>query len=95
MLPIEEDALLVGEREDLIEVLRMRFGEAPGDIIQHIYTIDQLDTLQRLILVAANAESWAVFMEEMQAGSEAFRIVGDRFNPLLQMTTKKGDLFIE
>jgi hypothetical protein len=74
--------MLVQDREDLIALIRMRFGEPPSETIDVIYGIERLDTLQRLILVAANAPEWAVFMEELRSGGESFKIVGEQFNPI-------------
>ncbi|MBP1933566.1 hypothetical protein [Ammoniphilus resinae] len=82
MFSFEKDAMLVNDREDLIAVLRMRFGDIPGEMIEEIYQIDDMNTLQRLILAAANAVSWSVFKEEMQAGNESFRLLGEGFNPI-------------
>jgi len=82
MFSFEKDAMLVDDREDLIAVLRMRFGDIPGEMIEEIYQIDDMNTLQRLILAAANAVSWSVFKEEMQAGNDSFRLLGEGFNPI-------------
>jgi hypothetical protein len=89
MLPIESDAQLVDDREDLIAVLRMRFGDIPGEMIEQIYEIGDMNTLQRLILAAANASSWNVFLDEMQAGEDSFRLVGEDFNPMKELLNGK------
>ncbi|MFD2682246.1 hypothetical protein [Bacillus seohaeanensis] len=89
MLPIESDAQLVNDREDLIAVLRMRFGDIPGEMIEQIYEISDMNTLQRLILAAANASSWNVFLDEMQAGEDSFRLVGEDFNPMKELLNGK------
>lgn len=80
--------MLVDDREDLIVVLRMRFGEVSGKLIEKIYGISDMNTLQRLILAAANASCWDVFKEELQAGDDSFRLLGEEFNPLKE--TPKG-----
>jgi hypothetical protein len=77
----EEEADLVQDREDLLSILRMRFGEMSPDVVQSIYEISDLNTIERLILVAANAPTNKVFLEELQEEG-SFRIVGERFNPL-------------
>jgi hypothetical protein len=82
MFELKNDAMLIDDREDLIAVLRMRFGDIPGDMIQHIYDISEYSTLQALILAAANAPSWNTFLEEFKMGNETFRLVGENFNPL-------------
>lgn len=74
--------MLVDDREDLIAVLRMRFGVISGEIIEKIYQIDDMNTLQRLILTAANAANWGVVLEELQAGDDSFRLLGEEFNPI-------------
>ncbi|ULT59317.1 hypothetical protein L1999_12635 [Neobacillus drentensis] len=82
MFSFESDALLVDDREDLIALLQIRFGAIPGEMIEDIYAIDDMNALQRLILSAANAASWPVFLEEFHSDRKAYRLVGDNFNPL-------------
>ncbi|EEM58308.1 MULTISPECIES: hypothetical protein [Bacillus cereus group] len=82
MFSFETDAMLVNDREDLIAVLRMRFGEISGGIIEKIYDINDMNSLQRLILAAANAMNWNVFLEELQASEYSFRLLGEEFNPV-------------
>ncbi|WP_405102948.1 hypothetical protein [Oceanobacillus sp. FSL H7-0719] len=82
MFQFEENAGFVQDREDLLSVLRMRFGDLNPGVIESVYELNDLDTLERLILVAANAPSLKVFLEELEEGSESFRIIGDRFNPI-------------
>jgi hypothetical protein len=91
LFSFETDALLVADREDLIALLQMRFGSISGDMIAKIYEIGDMHTLQHLILSAANAADWNIFLEEFNAGKEAFRLVGENFNPLRdQLTGGKG-----
>nr|WP_099361071.1 hypothetical protein [Fredinandcohnia onubensis] len=93
MFSMENDAMLIDDREDLIAVLRMRFGDIPGKMIEEIYEIQDMSTLQRLILAAANASSWKVFLEEFQAGTQSFRLVGEDFNPLANILKgRDGDI---
>lgn len=82
MFFFEKESEVVDDREDLIAVLRMRFDDVPAEIIEQIYEIDDYHILQRLILAAANAASWKVFLEEMQSGKDSFRILGEGFNPI-------------
>ena len=86
-----DDPMVIQDREDLIAVLRMRFGEAPGEIIQQIYEINEMDQLQRLILAAANASSWEVFLEEFQQPEDSFRIVGEQFDPIRNFQARTSD----
>lgn len=88
MFSFENDAMLVQDREDLIALVRMRFGTIPSQVIEKIYAIDALDTLERLILTAANAQTFEIFLEELEEGNEAFKITGERFNPVPKT---KGD----
>jgi hypothetical protein len=90
LFSFEDDAMLIEDREDLIAVLRMRFGSVPPETIELIYEMDQLETLERLILVAANAPSLSIFHEEIQEGQGNFRIMGERFNPI-EGLTKRGE----
>jgi hypothetical protein len=77
-----QNRLLENDREELLALLRIRFGDIPPEVASDIRRIDRLDTLQRLFLIAANAADWRVFLEELQAGEESFRLVGERFSPL-------------
>lgn len=72
------------DRADLLAVLELRFNAVPERIQTQIAGIQDAAVLERLILVAANAESWNVFVEELQAGAAAFRMIGEQFNPLGQ-----------
>jgi hypothetical protein len=81
-MPRNQDELwLKQDREDLLALLDIRFGNVPAEVVQAIERIDRTDTLQRLILVAANAASWSVFTEELAAGDDAFKLTGERFSP--------------
>jgi len=82
LFSFEKESMLVEDREDLLAVLQMRFGRVSGELIQKIYGISDGDTLQRLILAAANAHSFEVFLEELEMGQASFRLVGEDFNPL-------------
>lgn len=91
MFQFEEDAGLVQDREDLISVLKMRFGTIPSEVIEDIYGLNDLETLERLILAAANAPSFTIFLEELAEGTGTFRLVGERFNPL-HSNMERGDI---
>ncbi|WML44413.1 hypothetical protein [Neobacillus sp. PS3-40] len=90
MFVYEDEAMLVQDREDLIALLRMRFGTISPEVIDSIYKISQLDTIERLILVAANAGNLRIFLEEMQEGEDSFRILGDRYNPIENLIKRSG-----
>lgn len=82
--PAIEESWLAQDQADLLAVLEMRFGDIPEGVIQQVRTLDDSNTLQRLILVAANAPTWEEFYTELLAGPEAFRLVGERFDPFRQ-----------
>lgn len=90
MFQFEEEANLVEDREDIIQILNMRFGVVAPQIIHSIYQITSLDTIERLILVAANCDSFETFKEELDEGDGNFKILGERFNPL-EYVLEKGD----
>ncbi|MBB6446371.1 hypothetical protein [Bacillus benzoevorans] len=92
MFAFESEVMLVQDREDLIAVLQMRFGNITGAMIEEVYAIDDLHTLQRLILAAANSADWHVFLEEFYAGNNSIRIVGENFNPLRDLLKGRGDI---
>ncbi|ADG06363.1 hypothetical protein [Kyrpidia tusciae] len=70
------------DRRDLLDVLKLRFGPVPETIRRAIEKVDDPDTLERLILVAANVPTRNLFVHELGEGTKAFRIVGETFNPI-------------
>ncbi|QKY69153.1 hypothetical protein [Lentibacillus sp. CBA3610] len=82
MFLFEDEANIVQDREDLLSILKMRFGDIPPKIIEAIYDVKSYETLERLILVASNVPNFKVFLEELEEGEGSFRILGDRFNPI-------------
>lgn len=92
MFSFQSEALLVDDREDLIAILQMRFGSIPGELIEDIYSINDMDSLQHLILSAANAANWHVFLEEFNSGRDSFRLLGENFNPLRDMMKERDEL---
>lgn len=91
MFIFEEEAEIGQDREDLIQLLNMRFGSAVSpEILETIYQLNDFETIERLILVAANAPAFEVFLEELEEGQGSFKIVGERFNPI-DMVRKSGD----
>ncbi|WP_040204600.1 hypothetical protein [Neobacillus jeddahensis] len=92
MFSFESDALLVNDREDLIAILQMRFGSIPGEMIEDIYSIEDMNSLQRLILSAANAANWNVFLEEFHSGETSYRLLGENFNPLRDLMEGRVEL---
>ncbi|GGJ85160.1 hypothetical protein GCM10007063_04620 [Lentibacillus kapialis] len=82
MFLFEDEANIVDDREDLLAILKMRFGDIPPKIVEAIYDINAYETLERLILVASNVPSLKIFIEELEEGEGSFRILGDRFNPI-------------
>ncbi|MCC2683611.1 MAG: hypothetical protein K0R75_510 [Paenibacillaceae bacterium] len=77
-----EEEMLAQDREEVLAVLQIRFDNVPEHVERLIRGIRELDRLQRLILVAANAADLTVFIEELQESEDSFRLLGDRFNPL-------------
>jgi hypothetical protein len=90
MNSMNNEAMLIDDREDLITVLQMRFGSLPEEMIHQIYEIGDYHILQRLILAAANAANWDVFLEEFKAGEDSFRLLGEDFNPLGDFLKGRG-----
>ena len=70
------------DREDLRAILTMRFGAVPPAVREHIEACHDLETLERLVLVAANVPTWEVFLAELRSASDDFKVVGERFDPL-------------
>ncbi|HET7521845.1 MAG TPA: hypothetical protein VFJ73_00835 [Bacillales bacterium] len=82
MLKEQLDEMLATDRQDLHAVLTMRFGPIPDDVCKEIEAIDSTDTLERLILVAANVPAWSVFVTELREGKNAFKLTGQSYDPL-------------
>ena len=74
-------ALLQADRDDLLEVLTIRFGAVPEDMRARIAVCNNQETLERLILVAANVPDWATFLKDFDAGPNAFKMVGASYEP--------------
>ena len=82
MFDFEDEAMLVQDREDLIAVLRLRFGFVPPEVITKIYEISEMSEIGRLIITGANVPTWELFMKDLDGHKGAFRIAGDHYNPL-------------
>lgn len=80
--PITDD-----DRFDLIALLEMRFGDVPSDVMDTVSAIDDFSQIDHLILVAANAAGWNEFLSEIH--QPGFRIVGQGFDPLSQVSRAK------
>jgi hypothetical protein len=74
-------AFLQSDREDLLTVLTLRFGSVPESVHAHIAACDNAATLERWILVAANVPDWVSFLNDLDAGPQAFRLVGASYEP--------------
>lgn len=60
--------------DDLLEVLARRFGPPSRDLVAAVRALTDVQQIDRLILVAANAPDLDVFRQEMAYGSRAFRV---------------------
>lgn len=74
-------ALLAADRDDLLEVLTIRFGAVPEALRARIAVCNNSSTLERWILVAANVPDWATFLKDFDAGPNAFKMVGANYEP--------------
>lgn len=74
-------AFLHSDREDLLAVLTLRFGSVPESVQARIAACDDAATLERWILVAANVPDWVTFLHDLDAGPNAFRLVGASYEP--------------
>lgn len=77
------------DRRDLLAVLDMRFGTVPDDIRNEIEAIQKTETLERLILAAANVPDWEGFISELKEGQGAFKLTGELYDPL-SLEQRKG-----
>jgi hypothetical protein len=78
-----ESSAIQTDREDLLAIVELRFGEVPSVVCQRIQSIERREMLERMIVIAANATTFETFLEELFEGKESFRIVGEQFNPAL------------
>jgi hypothetical protein len=69
------------DKEDLLNLLAMRFGPVPGDVRAQIEAMTDGNAVERLILVAANVPAWETFVAELKESQRAFRIVGSQYQP--------------
>lgn len=84
-----EERALKTDKEDLLAILQMRFGEVPEEVRETIEQIDKLETLERFILVAANVPTWETFLQELKEGQDSFRLVGQMYDPLANREKKR------
>lgn len=84
MFELDEKAMITQDEEDLIAILSIRFQHVPDEIVDKIKAIQKLEVLQRLMLVAANAADWQVFLDELKDGQASFKLLGERLNPISQ-----------
>lgn len=82
MSETQRNAFLQIDREDLLAVIAMRFGAVPEAVRERIMACQESSTVQRWLLVAANASGWEILLEELAAGTEAFRLIGPRYQPV-------------
>ncbi|HET7658627.1 MAG TPA: hypothetical protein VFK37_10060 [Bacillales bacterium] len=90
MMKQQLEEMLATDREDLMAVLMMRFGPVPDDIVKEIEAINSTETLERLILAAANVPNWETFVSELREGQGAFKLTGDLYDPLSAGNKKGG-----
>lgn len=81
MSDARQRALLQADRDDLLEVLTLRFGGASEAMRARIAVCNNPATLERWILVAANVPDWATFLNDFDAGPNAFKVVGASYEP--------------
>ena len=74
-----EQDLLAVDREDLREIVRLRFGGVPADVEEGIAKLQDISESSRLVLIAANAPDLESFRKELFAKIPAFRIMSDAF----------------
>ncbi len=79
---MSENDLLTLDREDLYAIITMRFGAITKELRTLLLAIEEPTQVERLILVAANAPSLDILLDEIKQGDTAFRITGSRFDPL-------------
>jgi hypothetical protein len=78
----KEQEAIKTDQQDLLAILEIRFGEIPEAYRNAILDMKDRNSLERLVLVAANVPEWELFTEEMKAGPAAFRLVGSNYNPI-------------
>jgi len=83
-------AMLQADRDDLLEVLSLRFGVVPEAMRARIAVCNNPETLERWILVAANVPDWNTFLNDFDAGPNAFKMVGANYEPNLTESGASG-----
>lgn len=53
------------DREDLLQVLIMRFGPLPSEVVEAVRRVTDFEAIDHLILVAANAHSLIEVLEAL------------------------------
>lgn len=78
------------DREDLLAILAMRFGSVPSGVRERIEACQDLEAIERLVLVAANVPTWEVFLAELDGKGDDFKVVGARFDPLSESPSSRS-----
>ncbi|MDA8199057.1 MAG: hypothetical protein M0Z54_06460 [Thermaerobacter sp.] len=76
------------DREDLITVLGLRFGQMPPDVAAGVRQVHHPAEMDHLVLAAANAATLAAFRQEL--GRPGIRLVGGRFDPLREARDRRS-----
>jgi hypothetical protein len=64
-MEIFEEGALQRSRDDIVDVLSVRFGDVPSEVASALAEIDDSETLRRLLRLAARCESIADFRAQM------------------------------
>lgn len=78
-------AALETDKQDLIGILKQRFGFVTDEVVEKINEITDLNRMDKLFIVAVNAADWDVFVTELTEGKDSFKIIGEEFNPLAKI----------
>lgn len=67
---IQEKAMQQARREDIVEVLQVRFGEVPPSVVEAVNGIKQIETLKQLFRQAIAIASVAEFQQLLNSVTE-------------------------
>lgn len=86
---IMRNRALAADKVDLVEFLKTRFGSVPETVQKKIEEIDDLNVTDKLFLAAATAADWEIFLNQLYAGKDSFKIIGEEFDPVAKTQNHK------
>ena len=67
---IQEEAILKTQRENILDLLQVRFGEVPQSLVEAVNHLEDISTLKQLFLQAISVGSLAEFGQLLDSSTD-------------------------